>query len=121
MSIHLFYAVVAALWLFSFVAGLLALRWCVVPGRRRFRAALVSSCLAIAASYLGLARFHFTASQTTNGRVDWSINSKWFFLASLLLGAASLIWTLWTWKKGKAVAPESVTNAPPFIAEPKLS
>jgi hypothetical protein len=64
---------------------------------------------------LGLARFHFTASQTTNGRVDWSINSKWFFLASLLLGVASLIWSLWKWKRGKSIAPESATHAPPFV------
>lgn len=100
MSIHIFYAVIAALWLFSFAAGLLALRWSVVPGHRRFRGALISSCLAIAVSNLGLARLHFTASQTTNGRVDWSINSKWFFLASLVFGAVSLILSLWNWKKG---------------------
>lgn len=105
MSISTLYGVTAAVWLFSLAAALAGL-WCSVrPGRRRRSAALLLSCLALAVSYLGLSRFHLAVSQTTNGRLDWSLNSKWFFLASLLIGVVALILTLWNWRKASAPAP----------------
>jgi hypothetical protein len=86
---------VVILWLFSFAAAVFGLRWSIIPETRRFGAALIASSLAIASSYVGLSWLHFDASKTINGHVEWSFNSKWFFLTSLLLGAASLGLALW--------------------------
>jgi len=106
MSIYLLIGVVAVLWLFSFAAGVFGLRWTIVPGARRVRAALVASCLALASAYVGLSWLRLSASRTVNGHVEWSFNSKWFFLSSLLLGAVSLALALWNWKKAdKTVLP----------------
>jgi SAM-dependent methyltransferase len=97
-------------WFLSCAAALLALRWSFVPGRRRFRAALISSCLALTIGYFGISRFRFAASQTTNGRLDWSINSKWFFLSWMLMGAVALILTLWNWRKANIPPPPSFAS-----------
>ncbi|HWH70445.1 MAG TPA: hypothetical protein VNT26_13745 [Candidatus Sulfotelmatobacter sp.] len=105
MPISLFIGVGVALWLASCVAALLAIRWSRVPGRRRFPAALASSCLALALGYLGWSHYHFAASKTVNGHVQWSVNSKWFFLAALLLGAGSLAWALWSARKTATLPP----------------
>ena len=123
MSFYVFVGVVAAFWLLSFAAALFALRWNLVLGRSRFRAALVSSCVAVAIAYLGLTRVHLSASKTVNGQTQWSLNSKWFFLVSLLLGVGSLGVTLWNLRKrsthptNQPLEPipreDSLTNSPP--------
>jgi len=105
MSISTLYGLTAAIWLLSFTAALLGLWWTFRPGQRWRWAALVSSCLALAVSYFGLSRLHLAVSRTTNGRLDWSINSKWFFLVSLMIGAVALILTLWHWRKAGIPAP----------------
>lgn len=108
MSISSFIACGAALWLFSCGAALTAILWSRLSGRRRSWAALVFSCLALVSSYLGLSRYHFEASKTVNGHVQWSINSKWFFLAAFVLAVFSLALTLWNrWKMRMDVPPNA--------------
>jgi hypothetical protein len=99
MSFTALCAVTATIWLLSCATALMAIRWSLVPQGRRSRAALISSCLTLVIGYLGMSKFHLTASHETNGHLDWSINSKWFFLASFLMGAVSLFLTLWNWRK----------------------
>jgi hypothetical protein len=99
MTISIFYGIAAAIWLFSCGASLLALRWSITAGRRKFAPALIASCLGLATGYIGMSKVRLSASQTTNGHVDWSFNSKWFFLAALILGAVSLAMTLWRSRK----------------------
>ena len=81
--------------LFSCAAALLAMWFGIAAKPERFRTAFALSGLALAAGYAGISRFHFAASKTVNGHVQWSFNSKWFFLGALVLGAISLTATLW--------------------------
>jgi len=96
---YILIALVGFLWLFSFATAVFALRWTIISETRRFGAALIASALAIASSYAGLSWLHFEASKTINGHVAWSVNSNWFFLASLLLGATALCLALWHGRK----------------------
>ena len=87
----------ALVWLVGLAAGLLALgRCCMV--RERSRSALVMSIVALVIGWLGMVFFHFRFSKTVNGS-GWAVDSKWFFLALLLLGAVSLALALWKWMK----------------------
>jgi len=95
MTLNTLIALALAVWLVSCGASVLALYWNTVARAQRCRAALVSSCLAILTAYLGLSRVQLSASKTVNGHVEWSVNSRWFFTAALILGAASLALTLW--------------------------
>jgi|GEM_PF-2659443 hypothetical protein len=99
MPFTILVVIASAIWLISLAVALLALRWSLVPGARRFRAALISSCVTLAIGWLGLTRIHLTASKTVNDQVVWSLNSKWFFIVSLLLGAVSLAVTFWNRRK----------------------
>src|ERR1700733_1463448 len=99
MSFYILIGAAAVLWLFSLAAAIFGLRWTLIPGARRTGVALIASCLAVASAYFGLSRFHFAASKTVNNQLVWSFNSKWFFLASLILGVVPLGLALWHLKK----------------------
>ena len=92
-------ALASAIWLLSCAASVLAVYWNIVAPARRLLAAFISSCLAILIGYWGLRWIQFNASRTVNGHVEWSINSRWFFIGALVLGGASLALTLWNWRK----------------------
>jgi len=92
-------AMTAAVWLATLAASLLALRWSFAPARRHFGLAVALSIGAVLGSYWGLTRLHLAASETVNGRVQWRIDSNWFFIASLVLAALVLARVLWKeWK-----------------------
>jgi hypothetical protein len=92
-------ALASAIWLLSCAASVLAVYWNIVAPARRLLAAFISSCLAILIGYWGLRWIQFNASRTVNGHVEWSINSRWFFIGALVLGGASLALTFWNWRK----------------------
>lgn len=106
MTFTVLIAVSAGVWLLGCAAGLLGIRWSLAPGLPRFGAAVVSSCVALAIGYLGMTHLALAASRTVNGRVQWSLNSKWFFLATLTLGVLALGLTLWKRWKGSVRPPE---------------
>ena len=112
MSLSVLITAAAAVWVVSCVASALALRWNFTGTARRLPAALVCSCLALAIGYFGISRIQFSASKTVNGQVLWSINSRWFFIAALLLGAVSLGVTLWNWRKGRPASSRSFIQQP---------
>jgi hypothetical protein len=92
-------ALAAAVWFLSCGASLLALYWNIMAGSQRWRAALISSCVALVIGYLGWSRIQLNASETVNGHLVWSINSKWFFLGAMVLAILSLALAAWNWRK----------------------
>ncbi len=99
MTFRVLIMLACAVWLFSCGAALLALYWNFKAGSRRTRAALISSGVALLSGYWGLSHFQYSASKTVNDHLEWSINSKWFFISALVLGSAALAVTFWNWKK----------------------
>ena len=89
-SITIFLAVASALWLAGFAACLLALKWSMTDRVPRFPAALALCAAALTIGYLGFTRFELTYARTVNGQ-GWSLSSKGFFLALMLLAAVSLL------------------------------
>jgi len=102
MTLGALIALAAAVWLLSCAASVLARYWNIVAPAPRLRAAFISSGLALLLGYWGLGWIQLHASKTVNGRVEWSINSRWFFIGALVLGAASLALTLWNWRKASS-------------------
>jgi hypothetical protein len=98
----------SAVLLLSCGASLLALYWNVKSGPQRGRAAFILSCVGLLFGYLGLSYIRLSASKTINGHLEWSVNSRWFFLAALFLAVASLVLSAWNWRK----ASSSRTAAP---------
>src|SRR4051812_21057502 len=99
MTFQLLIGIVAALWVSSLIACALAWRWSFAGPANRFVASISLSLAALAIGYLGLTRFHLTASKTVNGETQWSFNSRYFFIATLVLGALTLAYTLWKHRK----------------------
>ena len=108
MNLDFLIDLIAALWLISIAACVMAWRWSFLGRANRFWASVVLSASALIVGYLGLTRFRVSGSKTVNGRVIWSFNSRWFFIATLILAAATLAYTVWKHRK----------SAPPTIASP---
>jgi protein-S-isoprenylcysteine O-methyltransferase Ste14 len=102
MTFNLLVAFATAVWLISCGASLLALSWNLTADGKRWRGALIASSVALLTSCFGLYGISFKASRTTNGEVVWSFNSKWFFLAALVLAVASLALGLRNWRRARA-------------------
>jgi hypothetical protein len=113
MTFNLLIGVIAILWLASIAAGLCAFGWGFLAARRRFWLAVVLSLVALLISYLGLTHFSFAYSTTVNGVETSSISSKWFFMASLLLGALALACAMWRKWKSPGAAYEQRANQRP--------
>jgi hypothetical protein len=90
------FAVAATVWGLSLGASLLAIRlnW----RGQRIWGPLGWSLAGLILSYVGLTRFRLTYSKTENGH-GWSLDSKWFFLVSIIVAMAALAMTLWNLKK----------------------
>jgi len=95
MALYVFYGVLAGSWVASIVACVLATRWSCSSAPRRFMPAVVLSLSALAIAYLGITRFFFTSTTTVNGQVKWRFDSRWPFMASLVLSALALGYTIW--------------------------
>ena len=106
----IFVAVAAAFWLAGLVCSGAALIFSRPKAPRRFWAPVILAVVALAIGYLGL-HTHITYSRTVNGH-GWSLDSRWFFVAPLVLGAVALALTLWRRYKSD---PRPVAGAPPRI------
>jgi hypothetical protein len=108
MEFNLPFGIAAGLWVLGVVACLLALRW-TFSQRRRFAAAIISSLGALLIGYLGMTQFRITASKAVNGQVQWRFDSRWFFIALLLLAAFTLACAVWKGRRRREkVISESV-------------
>lgn len=92
-------ALASAVWLSSCGSSALALYWSLKRNAQRRLPALVLSAMGLLIGYLGWSRVQLSASKTVNGHLVWSINSKWLFLAAIILGACSLALAVWNYKK----------------------
>jgi hypothetical protein len=107
MSVHVFIGVVLTHWLLTIAACVLVFFWSV--SRRRFWPCIIFAFLAFLSSYYGVTRISIVSSQTVNGHLQYRIDSKWFFTASLMLSLLALAYTLW--KRWRA----------PYVAQPACS
>ena|SRR5437899_410543 len=93
-------ALACAVWMLSCSASLIAMYMCMRAASKRWWAAILSCGVALATAYCGLTRIQLHASKTVNDHVVWSLDSRWFFIAALVLAFTSLALTLWN--RGKA-------------------
>ena len=96
MTFQFFIAIAVICWLASLAACVIA--WFA----KRFVVSLILCLTALAIGYLGLTRFHLSASKTVNGQVAWSFNSHWFFVGTLILAVLTLTYCLWKHRKRAA-------------------
>ena len=100
MSFNVFIAALVTGWVLTIAAGVLVFVWSF--SRRHFWPGLVLAVLAVLGSYFALTHIHITSSQTTNGHLVYSLDSRWFFMASLGLNMLALAHALWLrWQKSR--------------------
>jgi len=108
MTFGILVTIAVAVFLLSCGASVLALYWSIKAGSHRGLGAVISSSIALVIAYVGLSCIQLHASRTVNGQLVWSLNSRWFFVAALVLGAIALALAVWKWRKvsrGRAATP----------------
>jgi hypothetical protein len=102
MSFKVFIAAIVMYWLLTIALGVGGVMWSF--SLRGFWPVLLLSVLGVLSSYLGLERIRITSSQTVNGHLQYSIDSRWFFMTSLGLSIVALGHALWVrWRTNRAV------------------
>jgi heme/copper-type cytochrome/quinol oxidase subunit 2 len=89
MGFQTIFLTAALIWLASLAACLIAFF------AKRFLTSLILCLSALAIGYLGLTHCQVNASKTVNGQLVWSLNSRWFFVATILLALLTLAYTIW--------------------------
>ena len=94
MSFDLLVGIVLGLWLVGLAAGLLGIWFGCVSATRRFNLGFGFSVGSVVVACAGLKWVHFSFTRSVNGST-WSLDSRWFFLASLGLALLALGLTIW--------------------------
>ena len=97
MGFQLILAIAALVWLASLAACAIA------AFAKQLWISVILSVVALAIGYLGLTRFQVNASKTVNGQVQWSFNSHWFFVATLVLAGLTLVYTIWKHRRAATI------------------
>ncbi len=98
---YILVTIATGLWLVSLICAGLAIAFGWRAAAHRFWASIVLAIATLVMGCVGL-RLHITYSRTVNGH-GWSIDSKWFFVATLILGALALALALWNRRRRKSL------------------
>jgi len=109
MTFGILVAIACIVWVLSCALSLLAVYW--NTGAQRLRGAFITSIMGLLIAYAGFSRIQLNASKTVNNVVVWSLNSRWFFIAALVLGAGALGLTAWNWRKAKTAPAQASQEA----------
>jgi hypothetical protein len=102
-AMYVLFAVILILWLFSLGICAIALYCACGPGQTRFWLAVGFAVLAMIIGCVGALGFHVTYSRTVNNS-GWSLDSRWFFIVPLVLGALALGLSLWRRTRSRSAA-----------------
>jgi protein-S-isoprenylcysteine O-methyltransferase Ste14 len=95
MIFYINLGIFAGFWLISMASCVMAIKWSFFGGRRRILPAAILSLLALIIGCLGSTRFHLTWETWTNGQLQYHYDTRWFFIAPLVLGSFALACTVW--------------------------
>lgn len=101
----------AGFWLASMAFAVLAIWWSLFAARGRILTAGFMSLSALAIGCLGSTRFHLTWTAWANGQLQYHYDTRWFFIAPLVLGVFALACTVW-----KKVRPSQLAQVGRTIA-----
>lgn len=104
MTLRELVGIVMGIWLLTIIACIVSLRWALFSEPRRFWPGVALCVLALLAGFFGMTHFRVMASRTVNGNAQWKFDSKWFFLATLVLAALVLAFTVWRHRKSRPPA-----------------
>jgi hypothetical protein len=82
-------------WLASMAFAVLAIRWSLFAARGRILTAAILSLSALTIGLLGSTHFHLTWTAWANGQLQYHYDTRWFFVAPLVLGGFALACTVW--------------------------
>jgi hypothetical protein len=103
MAIRDLAGAVMCLWLLSIVACIISFRWALYSLPRRLWPGVLLSAFALIGGFLGI-HFRVIASRTVNSHVQWKFDSKYFFVATVVLAALTLAFTVWRQRKLRSSA-----------------
>ncbi len=86
MNLDINVGIVAGFWLISMALCALAIWWSLFAARGRVLRAALLSLSALAIAFVGSTRVYVTSKAWANGQLQYHYDTRWFFLAPLVLG-----------------------------------
>jgi hypothetical protein len=81
-------------WLAGVASAVLAIWWSLFAARGRILTAAILSLSALTIGFLGSTHFHLTWTAWANGQLQYHYDTRWFFIAPLVLGVFALTCTV---------------------------
>jgi hypothetical protein len=104
MTLPIFIGAIATYWLLTIAASVWAYVWSFYD--RHFWHCIALLAMACIGSIYGMTHFRISSSRTVNGQVQYSFDSKWFFIVSLVISVLVAAFVLWNkWKAFHATPP----------------
>ncbi len=104
MIFYINFGIFAGSWLICMASSVLAIRWSLFAARGRILPAAILSLSALIIAYLGSTHFYMTWESWTNGRLQYHVDTRRFFIVPLVLGAFALVCTVWKKARSSHVA-----------------
>ena len=107
MIFYINLGIFAGFWLISMAFCVLAIRWSLFAARGRILPAAILSLSALTIACLGSTHFYLTWTAWANGQLQYHYDTRWFFIAPLVLGSFALVCTVWKKVRSSHVAQVS--------------
>jgi hypothetical protein len=95
MIFYINLGIFAGFWLISMASCVLAIRWSFSAARERIVLGAILSLSALTIACLGSTHFYLTWETWTNGQLQYHYDTRWLFIAPLVLGSFALVCTVW--------------------------
>ena len=106
MIFYINLGIFAGFWLVSMAFCVLAIWWSLFAARGRIVPAAILSISALTIACLGSTHFCLTWTAWANGQLQYHYDTRWFFIAPLVLGSFALVCTVRKKMKEKGTIPE---------------
>jgi hypothetical protein len=110
MILYVNLGIFSGFWLMSMAFCAWAIWWSLLAARGRKLPATIMSLSALIIGCLGTTHFHLTWTAWANGRLQYHYDTRWFFMAPLVLGTFALGCTVWKKVRSSHVAGSGGAN-----------
>jgi hypothetical protein len=94
MTVAINLGIFGSFWLLSMTLAVMAIWWSLFSARGRILTATILSLSALTIGLLGSTYFHITWTGWANGQLQYHYDTRWLFIAPLVLGVFALACTV---------------------------
>lgn len=96
MTFNFILVALGLVWILTLLACAVSVRWTFIRARNRHLASCILSGVSLVVGLVGIMKFSLVVSRTSNGVVQWRLDSSWLFWISIVCGLLSLLYAVFS-------------------------